>query len=468
MLVAALFLWTPILTGCATNPVTGRQELRLVSDRTANDMGKRAYPQIRQEWGGDFNDPELADYISKVGHKLAKMSQSPRLPYRFKVTNSSALNAVTLPGGKIFITRGLLAEMENEAQLAAVLGHEIGHAVARHGQKAMTWDIVMQTAVIIAASAADSNRTADRTAIEAGMVAANLIRLGYSRKQELQADELGIDYMLKAGYHSDGAIQLQEILAKKEKKNRLLLASLMRSHPVSEARLSHVKWYAYSHEPGTAKYRKGDGFFERRFKEKTKKARRVTKASVHHETALNYFKEKRKELAIEEIEKAIAIAPDYAEFYIFKGDVAASQNDFSAAETAYRKAAEVEPEYYKPHSRLGSLAARQKNDDEVIRHHKKAISLNRNNAVSYIESGYAYANKEDFKNAATMLEVGTSLRPQNVKAITKLGQSYERTERPADAASAYLRAVRAAPNNRSADIARKRLEELTKHLRDRR
>ena len=431
-------------------------------------MGKRAYPQVRQEWGGDFSDPELAAYISDVGQKLAAVSQSPELPYRFKVTNSSAINAVTLPGGKIFITRGFLAEMENEAQLASVLGHEVGHAVARHGQKAMTWDILAQTAVIVAVAAADTNRTADRLAVEAGIAAANIIRLGYSRKQELQADELGIDYMLKAGYHSDGAIQIQETLAKKERKSRLLLASLMRSHPVGTERLSHVKWYAYSHEPGTSRYRKGDGFFEPRFKEKTKKARSVTKASVLHEAALKHFKEKRSELAVEEIEKAIETAPGYAEFYIFKGDIAASQNDYPSAEAAYRKAAEVEPEYYKPHSRLGTLAATLEADEDVIRHHKKAISLNRNSAVSYIESGCAYVNKEDYKNAAAMLEVGTSLNPQNVNALTKLGLSYERTNRDKDAAMAYLRAVRAADDDERAGAAKKRLEELARPAQDRR
>ena len=359
--------------------------------------------------------------------------------------------------------------MENEAQLASVLGHEVAHAVARHGQKAMTWDIITQTVLIVAvASAVDMDSSVDRLAIEAGMAAANIIRLGYSRKQELQADELGIDYMLKAGYHSDGAIQFQEILAKKEKKSRLLIASLLRSHPVGKERLSHVKWYAYSHEAGTAKYRNGDGFFEQRFKEKTKKARRVTKASVHHEEAKKQFKEKRSVLAIEEIEKAIEIAPDYAEFYLFKGDVAASQNDYSSAESAYMKAAQVEPEYYKPHSRLGSLAAGQGLSDDVISHHEKAISLNRNNAVSYIESGYAYANKEDYKNAATMLEVGMSLKPGDVNSLTKLGLSYERTNRPNDGASAYLRAVRAADGDNSAAFAKKRLEALSKRSQGRR
>jgi len=229
-----------------------------------------------------------------------------------------------------------------------------------------------------------------------------------------------------------------------------------------------VKWYAYSHEPGTAKYRKGDGFFEQRFKEKTKNARIITKAAVHHDAALKYFKEKRNELAIEEIDKAIAIAPDNADFFILKGDIAASDNDFKGAESAYLEAAEVEPEYYRPYSRLGSLAARREADNEVIRHHKKAISLNRNNAVSYIESGYAYANKEDFKKAAAMLEVGTSLRPDDVNALTQLGLCYERTKRPADAAAAYQRAVRAADDDKSADVAKKRLEQLTKRRPDRR
>lgn len=450
-------------TGCATNPVTGRKELQLVSDKAANDMGTKAFPQVRQEWGGDFRDPGLAAYISEVGRKLAAVSQSPELPYRFKVTNSSALNAVTLPGGKIFITRGLLAEMENEAQLASVLGHEVGHAVARHGQKAMTWGIVMQTAAIVA-----SSEDIGYAAIEAGMVAANLMRLGYSRKQELQADELGIDYMLKAGYHSDGAIQMQEILAKKEKNKPGRFESLMRSHPVSEARLSHVKWYAYTHEAGTAIYRKGDGFFEQRFKEKMKKLRRVNEASVHHEAAVKHFREQNRERALEELKTAIEIAPGQAEFFILKGDIAAAGGDHSTAEAAYRKAAELEPDYYKPHARLGHLAAMQKKNDNVIRHHKKAISLNPNNGDSYVESGYAYMEKHDYQNGARMLEVGTGLRPGNAQARAKLGWCYEQTGRPGDAVNSYRRAVEIAPYDESTAFARQRLEFLNIRMRKKR
>lgn len=444
--------------GCATNPATGRKELLLVSDRAANEMGKKAYPQVRQEWGGDFTDHELAEYISEVGERLASVSESPELPYVFKVTNSSAVNAVTLPGGKIFITRGMLEQMENESQLAAVLGHEVGHAVARHGQRAMTWTIVVQTAAIVAATATDSGNDTNYAAIRAGMVAANLIRLGYSRKQELQADELGIDYMLKAGYHSDGAIQIQETLAKKEKKKPGLFGSLTRSHPVSAERVSHVKWYAYSHEAGSGIYRRGDGFFKERFMEKTIKARRAGKAAKHGDAAKKRLREKNMERAAQEIEKAVEIDPGQAEFFIVKGDIAAANRDLAAARAAYRKAAELAPDYYKPYARLGRMAAMQKKTDETIRQHKRALSLHAGHADSYIESGYAHMEKHDYQKAVRMLESGTGINPNNARAYTALGLSYEKTGRPNEAYRSYRRAVEIAPYDDSTALARRRLD----------
>lgn len=461
----------PLVQGCATNPVTGRSELRLVSDRKANNMGNKAFPQLRQDWGGDYNYRQMQAYVESVGQSLARVSHSPELPFSFRVTNSSSINAITLPGGKIFITRGLMAELENEAQLAAVLGHEIGHATARHGQTAMSWGIALQSAVMIASIAAHSKAKSSRdvviatTAIQAGMLAANMVRMGYSRDQELQADELGVDYMIKAGYHPEGAIKVQELLASKEKKKPTYFQSLMRSHPVNEKRVKNIRRYVYAHEAGAGFHRKGDGYFASRYKEKTEKLMRDTEAFKHHDKALKHFKNKETGVAREELEEAIKIAPDQAEFYILKGDMALERKDYDGAEEAYGKAKQLAPDYYKPHARLGSLAKLRKKNDVAIKHHKKAMTLNPNYSRSYVESGLAYFEKKDYNAAAKMLQTGTSLNfKQNGNAYSALGYSYEKLGMSREAYGSYQNAVRFGPNDESTGFAKKRINYLDRFI----
>src|SRR4029453_1471540 len=121
------------LAGCATNPVTGKSELHLVSEAQEIQMGQQQYAPSRQCQGGDYvTDPTVTNYVRQVGNKLAAVADR-QLPYEFVVLNNGELNAWALPGGKLAINRGLLLELNNEAELAAVLRHEIVHAAARHG-----------------------------------------------------------------------------------------------------------------------------------------------------------------------------------------------------------------------------------------------------------------------------------------------------------------------------------------------
>ncbi|MBT8141393.1 MAG: M48 family metalloprotease, partial [Gammaproteobacteria bacterium] len=130
---ALLLLPLLFLLGCATNPVTGKKELRVVGEDTEINLGIQQYNPARQSQGGDYViDPQLTKYVQGVGNRLAKVSDRP-LPYEFQVINSSVPNAWALPGGKIAINRGLLYELNSEAELAAVMGHEIVHSAARHG-----------------------------------------------------------------------------------------------------------------------------------------------------------------------------------------------------------------------------------------------------------------------------------------------------------------------------------------------
>ena len=153
----SLVLLLVFATGCAVNPVTGKREFSLVSEGQEIQIGEENYAYMQQSGGGEYDiDPQLTDYVQGIGSRLAEVSDRP-LPYEFVVLNSSVPNAWALPGGKIAINRGLLTEMSSEAELAAVLGHEIVHAAARHSARQMSRGMLLQVAVVGTAIATSSS-----------------------------------------------------------------------------------------------------------------------------------------------------------------------------------------------------------------------------------------------------------------------------------------------------------------------
>jgi predicted Zn-dependent protease len=157
----------------------------------------------------------LTVYVNQVGKKLASVSDRPQLPYEFVVLNNDVPNAWALPGGKMAINRGLLVHLQDEAQLAAVLGHEIVHAAARHGATQQTQNILISTGVMVAGVAA-STQDSEYAGLAVGAVGvgANAWMSKYSRGHELEADKYGIEYMIRAGYDPMGAVELQETFVK--------------------------------------------------------------------------------------------------------------------------------------------------------------------------------------------------------------------------------------------------------------
>ncbi|NQV66638.1 MAG: M48 family metalloprotease, partial [SAR86 cluster bacterium] len=185
--LTATLLLLCLISGCAVNPVTGKRELTLVTQDQELAIGAEQYGPAQQSQGGVFRiDPELSRYVNAVGQRLAAVSDR-QLPYEFVVLNNSVPNAWALPGGKIAVNRGLLLELHNEAELAAVLGHEIVHAAARHGANAMQRGLLLQGVVIATAlSAADSNYA--NYIVGGAQIGAQLVTTRYSRDAELEAD----------------------------------------------------------------------------------------------------------------------------------------------------------------------------------------------------------------------------------------------------------------------------------------
>jgi predicted Zn-dependent protease len=182
-------------TGCARNPVTGKNELSLVSEDQEIQMGKEAAQQVEQSIGF-YKDPALQAYVSGIGMKMAKASERPELPWEFHVVNDASVNAFALPGGFIFVTRGLMTAINDEAELATVIGHEIGHVTNRHSVQQMSKAQVAQLGLGIGSILSSD------VAKLAGIASQGLgiLFLKYSRDAENQADKAGFRYALNQNY----------------------------------------------------------------------------------------------------------------------------------------------------------------------------------------------------------------------------------------------------------------------------
>ncbi|RLB05080.1 MAG: hypothetical protein DRG50_07840, partial [Deltaproteobacteria bacterium] len=226
------------ILGCAVNPVTKKREIMLFSDQEEIKMGKDGHEAVLIQFGR-YDDPSLQRYVNQVGQKIARVSHRNNIPHHYMVLDSAILNAFALPGGYIYINRGLLAYLNNEAQLAGVLGHETGHVAARHGVKKYQKAIGAQLIMLGVAVATESK----------GLVLGTNLLLtailqGYSRKDEYQADQLGTLYMYRAGYNPMEIARFFKILERMEKRTPNLLEQLFASHPPTPNRIEKSKAYA--------------------------------------------------------------------------------------------------------------------------------------------------------------------------------------------------------------------------------
>jgi len=190
---AAVLAWAA--AGCAINPATGKKEFTLVTPAQEAALGREGYTAAIAEYG-QYDDAAVSAYVDSVGRRVAAASEEPALPWRFTVLDDPVVNAFAMPGGYIYVTRGLLAHMQSEAQLAGVLGHEIGHVTARHSAKQITQQQLAGLGMGLAAAVSPTFRRYGSTAEQA----LGLLMLKYSRDDETQADELGVRYATLSGY----------------------------------------------------------------------------------------------------------------------------------------------------------------------------------------------------------------------------------------------------------------------------
>ncbi len=230
-----IFFLLFLMIGCSINPVTGKHELMLVSESQEIAIGKKSDKEIVQEYG-IYNNKILSDYVSTIGNKLLKYVHRKELKYHFRVLNSIQVNAFALPGGYVYITRGLLAYLNNEAQLAGVLGHELGHINARHSAKQMTNAMLAQIG-LAAGMIAVPELKSFANLISEGV---KLLFLKFSRDDENQADYLGVYYSSKAGYNSLEMANFFKTLKRLEPPKNQSLPEWALTHPSPLHRVAKV------------------------------------------------------------------------------------------------------------------------------------------------------------------------------------------------------------------------------------
>jgi predicted Zn-dependent protease len=357
----ALALVALAVTACGINPVTGKKEMQFVSEAEEIQIGEHSYAPSRQAEGGEMEVmPQLTTYINEVGQKLAAVSDR-KLPYEFKVLNNSVPNAWAMPGGKIAVNRGLLTELKSESELAAVLGHEIVHAAARHGAKAQERGTLMQAGMVAAqVGAVVGGVDADMAALAmaGGGVGLQMVQMKYGRDQELESDYYGMHYMKRAGYDPVGAITLQETFVRLSEEHGAksnAFEQLFASHPPSPERVAKNKETAAAlgmgGEMGTEVYQT--------------QIAALTKAKP----------------AYDKYDKAVA---------------ALKKKEFIAAKSLGAEAANLLPQEGRFHELLGEIEFSQKHYKEAIPYYEKAMQLNPNYFGSYLGGGisqYQLGNK---------------------------------------------------------------------------
>jgi predicted Zn-dependent protease len=219
--VAALTLVGPSLSGCViTNPATGQQDLTpFMSPQEEKRIGAEEHPKMLARFGGVYDDIEIGAYVAGIGGRLVKSSELPNLEFRFTVLNSPSVNAFALPGGYVYVTRGLLALANSEAELAGVLAHEIGHVTARHAAQRYNRAIATSLGTAILGAVVQSPGVN-----QLAQIGGELFLKGFSREQEFQADTLGVRYMSRVGYDPEAQAAFLRTLSSHSDLERQLVA----------------------------------------------------------------------------------------------------------------------------------------------------------------------------------------------------------------------------------------------------
>jgi predicted Zn-dependent protease len=356
------------IAGCSVNPVTGKQEITFVDTASEIQMGQQNYQPMLQSQGGEYDvDEALTEYVAGVGARLAAVSDR-ELPYEFVVLNNSVPNAWALPGGKIAVNRGLLTELDSEAELAAVLSHEIVHAAARHSARQIERGMWLQ-GLVLATAVATSDSDYGNYAIGSASLGAKLLTQSYGRSAELESDLYGMRYMSRAGYDVQGAVTLQQTFVRlSEGQSTDWLSGLFVSHPPSRERVETNERTASSLPSG------GETGAER-FAAAMEQTTATMPAYAAYDEGRKALAEKDVAEAVSQAEKAIRLFPEEANFYSLRGDARLLDKQYDMAVTNYDSALRRRDNFFYYYLQRGRAYEKLGDDAAAVQDLEKSLTL---------------------------------------------------------------------------------------------
>lgn len=410
-----------LAAGCATNPVTGQMQLMLVSEDTEIQLDRANAPhQISSDYGM-VQDAAMQAYIQETGRRLIGVTHRKQMPYAFKCLNAVYINAYAFPGGTIGITRSMLLKLKNEAELAAVLGHELGHVNARHTAQQMSRGLLTQAIVGgIAAAAGARSEGMGRLAAELGMFGAGALLASYSRDHERQADALGMEYIVKAGYGPDGFVGLMHMLNEISKNRTGSVNILFSTHPMSDERYRTALDMAQQYSAA-----RKNPLYRERYMDNTARLR-------------------ARSAAIQALQK---------------GEEEMGQQRFSSAEGFFRNALQQAPDDYAGLLLMAKCQIAQQKFSEARDFAERAKSAYPAEAQACHVSGFAKIKLRQFESAYQDFVRYDQMLPGNPNTTFFKGLALEGMNRIREAADHYQRYLQVVQEGEKAQYAYRRLVE---------
>jgi predicted Zn-dependent protease len=409
-----------LMFSCATDPVTGKKQFMLVSEDTEKQIDRQYSPlQFSTDYGA-VQDSRLNDYVSQVGNKMAAASHRPHMPYSFRVVNATYVNAYAFPGGSIAATRGIMLSLENEAELASLLGHELGHVNARHAAEQMSKGQLTQAIVGgISVLAGTQSAALGDLAGQLGQISAGALLASYSRDNEREADALGMTYMVGAGYGSAGFVGLMEMLNSMSKHKSTTVDLLFATHPMSQER------YDTAVQTANTKYKA------------------ALKNPLYKERYMDHTADLRaKKDAIEEIQN---------------GEKMLAERKYDAASGHFRQALKKAPEDYVALCMISISNLAQKQYAVGRQYAEMAQAVYPQEAQAYHLSGFANIQLKDFEKAYDEFDTYEKRLPGNPNTVFFKGYCQEGMNHIEPAAAEYHRYLQVVQQGQYAQHAYKRL-----------
>jgi predicted Zn-dependent protease len=409
-----------LMLRCATDPITGKQHLMLVSEDQEIQIDQQYSPlQFSTDYGA-VQDKKLNDYIDRTGKKMAALTHRPHMPYSFRVVNATYVNAYAFPGGSIAATRGILLKLEDEAELASLLGHELGHVNARHSAEQMSKGQLTQVVVGgISAVAGTQSAALGDLANQLGQIGAGALLASYSRDNEREADALGIEYMVRANYGSEGFVGLMEMLNSLSKHKTSSVELLFATHPMSEER------YNTAVQTANTKYQS------------------ALKGPLYRERYMDYTAKLRGQKgAIEEMQK---------------GEKEMANRKYDKAEVHFRRALKKVPRDYCGLCMMSISQLAQKKYAVGHQYAEMAQKVYPQEAQAYHLGGFAKIQLKQFDGAYQEFNTYEKLLPGNPNTIFFKGYSQEGMQHIPEAANEYNRYLQVVQQGKYAQHAYRRL-----------